>query len=183
MAGLLFIAQSASLVLPILSGGLVLMWILRNNHLSGLGVPIDSYQTFGGKRLFGDNKTWRGVIVYLVISILVCLILAFIQTHTSAVHPVFSFNPFLLGLVFSISYMLGEFLNSFVKRRLGIAAGEQSGKKIQRAIDNVDGMITLSLVLVVVLSVALESVVIAVGIGVILHTLTDNILRQQGLKV
>jgi CDP-2,3-bis-(O-geranylgeranyl)-sn-glycerol synthase len=35
-----------------------------------LGAPIDNGKTWRGKRIFGDNKTWRGIIAAILIGFL-----------------------------------------------------------------------------------------------------------------
>jgi len=52
------------LALPIVAAGLVHLAVLKLDLLPGLRrLPIDGGLTFRGRRLFGDNKTWRGAVV------------------------------------------------------------------------------------------------------------------------
>ena len=52
------------LALPIIAAGLVHLAVMKLDLLPGLRrLPIDGGLTFRGRRLFGDNKTWRGAVV------------------------------------------------------------------------------------------------------------------------
>ena len=46
--------------LPVLGAALAHAPVLRFDLLRALKQPIDARTTFRGRRLFGDNKTWRG---------------------------------------------------------------------------------------------------------------------------
>ncbi len=68
--------------------------------------PLDfGYRFFDGRPLFGYSKTWRG----LVLSILVC----------AGTAPFLGFSA-LTGAQFSMLSLLGDLLASFCKRRLGL---------------------------------------------------------------
>ena len=49
-------------LLPVLGAPLAHAPVLRGDLMSGLARPIDLGLTVRGRRLFGDNKTWRGEI-------------------------------------------------------------------------------------------------------------------------
>ena len=49
--------------LPLLGAFVAHAPVLRFGLLSGLARPIDGGATVRGRRVFGDNKTWRGAIV------------------------------------------------------------------------------------------------------------------------
>ena len=58
------VLQLLWLALPIIAAGLVHLAVLKLDLLPGLRqLPLDGGRTFRGKRLFGDNKTWRGAVV------------------------------------------------------------------------------------------------------------------------
>lgn len=175
--------RSLSLILPIFVAGVMLIVVLKKDYFKALDVPIDHRVKLGTKRLLGDNKTWRGVIMYVVVSIIICYILqATAQQWPLAIHPIFASSPLLVGCAFSLSYVFGELTNSFIKRRLNIGSGGDSGTLIQKVGDNVDGMAAVSFVLVVFFYVSLTNILIAVTVGIILHRITDNVMRYFHLK-
>ena len=79
-----------------------------------------------GRRVFGDGKTWRGVIIAVVGSIAAVAIQKHVvgeHVGSIAVVDYARVNVIALGAAMGGGAMLGELPNSFVKRRLGIARG------------------------------------------------------------
>ena len=81
--------------------------------LFGRGRPLDSKKRINGKRIFGDNKTRRGLAASLICGILVGLI-------------EYPFLPFMLpiSILLAIGANAGDLLGSFAKRQAGISAGK-----------------------------------------------------------
>lgn len=123
---LLALASAAWLFAPLLCAALLAAVVQRGDHLRPLRRPLDFGATLGGKRLFGDSKTWRGVVV----AVLGCAAGATAQHllpgNAMADLAVVDFErvpaPW-FGAAMGLGAMLGELPNSFVKRRLGIAPG------------------------------------------------------------
>ncbi|MFW6144485.1 MAG: CDP-archaeol synthase, partial [Candidatus Natronoplasma sp.] len=91
----------------------------------GGGPPIDGGIKFGGKRILGDGKTWRGLFGGGLSAAVVGIILYFLC------RPFFDLYPSLLqGLVpiFSLAFgsLLGDIGGSFVKRRMGKPRGSKA---------------------------------------------------------
>lgn len=176
-----FILQSISLVLPLFFAGIGLIYVLHKNYFAKFNKPIDANATLFKKRVFGNNKTWRGVLIYIVLAVIISYLLSEIKdTFPNAIHALFNKNFIYVGLLFSLSYISGELINSFLKRQRGIAPGQQTSFS-QKVIDNIDGMITVSIVLVLV-GVSLSSVLLAVSIGAVIHLTTDKVMKRLGLK-
>src|SRR3954452_8027367 len=55
-------AQAMYLLLPLLPAVVLSGLVLRYDLLTWSRGPIDNGAAFRGRRLFGDNKTWRGVV-------------------------------------------------------------------------------------------------------------------------
>lgn len=72
------------------------------------------------ERHFGKNKTWRGFLFAGICNALLVWLLLLFRPNNQV-------SP-LTGLIFGWMYMLSELPNSFIKRRLGIAAGESHPK-------------------------------------------------------
>lgn len=177
------LVQSLTLVLPIFISGIVFIIVLKDDRVHFFDTPVDFGQKIFGKRIFGDNKTWCGVVVYVLFSLAVCVLLHELYSSLgNYVHPVFSQPALYVGLVFSISYVCGELLNSFIKRRFDIAPGKSTGRPVQQVIDNVDGMLMTALALITLLSVSLGSIAVALVAGFLLHEITDVVMRQLHLK-
>ena len=68
--------------------------------------PLDGGRVLAdGRRLLGDAKTWRGVVLAPLAAGLGAMLLDL---------------PAMVGIVMGITAMLGDLLSSFVKRRLGV---------------------------------------------------------------
>ncbi len=80
----------------------------------GGGKPLDLGKKIGGRRIFGDHKTIRG----LVAGLLSGFIIAFLESFAiSYMLPV--------GILLTIGTMFGDLLGSFVKRRVGFKEGSK----------------------------------------------------------
>lgn len=81
--------------------------------------PLDFGKTYRGKRIFGQNKTWRGLLSGIFMGTLTGLILY---------GPFFSEDNQLTFLLvcasMSAGALIGDAVESFFKRQRGIASGE-----------------------------------------------------------
>jgi len=119
-------AQVVWLFAPLLFAAAVSGAVLRFELLHELRLPIDGGLSIGGRRIFGDHKTWRGVVV----AIAACALATEVQramagwTEPLSLVDYRKLSPLFFGGAMGVGAMLGELPNSFVKRRLGIAPGE-----------------------------------------------------------
>ena len=122
------ILQSLWLILPayIANGSAALV---------GGGTPIDMGKKWkDGKRIFGDGKTWRG----LIVGTLIGMIGGFGQSVAAKFISPTEYNflefetldftgfPLMIPIVFSICFgaLFGDIIESFFKRRRGIERGK-----------------------------------------------------------
>lgn len=95
-----------------------------------LNVPIDSGKKFKGQYLFGNTKTWRGILAGVLTASTVALLQYFIFTNSDAsIQNIYIFNGSLaqfmvLGFLMGIGEGLGDIVKSFFKRRLGKKSGD-----------------------------------------------------------
>lgn len=111
---------------PVLGAPIVHAPVLTFDLLTGLKRPLDGGATIGGKRVFGDNKTWRGAIVMLTGVIAATALLSlwpWFWHHLP--DEIQDAGPWLYGLLLGLGVVVGELPNSFLKRRIGIAPGTQ----------------------------------------------------------
>lgn len=91
--------------------------------------PVDFEAKFRRKRLFGKNKTWRGVIAGVILAIIVVLIQKWLfQYDLFRNISLIQYNNadiILLGLLFGLGAMMGDLAGSFAKRQIGIKPGER----------------------------------------------------------
>lgn len=112
--------------LPVLGAPVLHAPVLRLDLFRGLKAPLDGGRSWRGRRLLGDNKTWRGAL--FMVGGIVLAALALWQWPWYRDHlpdPVHDAGPLVLGLLVGLGTVLGELPNSFFKRRLGVAPGTQ----------------------------------------------------------
>lgn len=184
---LLTLSQAFTLLLPITFAGLCLIICMRKGWLEKLDVPLDGGLKLGGQPLIGKSKSFRSLIIYLLVATLVTLLLHSSAQVSDLVAPVFLTNPFVLGPAITLSYLLGEIVNSFIKRRIGIAtsgeASSQLGSRVQAIFDNVDGIIASGLLFIFSYQVPAEILVTSFVLAVVIHLSTDLLMRRLQLKV
>jgi hypothetical protein len=127
MSSFLFaIAQSFYLFSPLLAAAALSGVVLRYDLLRALKRPIDGGAVLGGRRIFGDNKTWRGVAVAVAGSIAWVAVQKYgigARAGRLAVLDYEGASAVWLGAALGGGATLGELPNSFVKRRFDIAPG------------------------------------------------------------
>lgn len=113
---------------PLLVSAALAGVVFRFDLASALRRPIDVGVSFHGRRVFGDGKTWRGVIVAVVGSIGTVAVQKAVAAHTQSLALVDyrALSPVCFGAAMGGGAMLGELPNSFVKRRVGIPPGGTS---------------------------------------------------------
>jgi len=108
------VRHSAVVILPLIVSNSIHMVVVKRNLFPLAASPLWS-------RGFGKNKTWRGLLFVPVSNALVLTLIA--PLIPSGVEM-----PAILGFALGLAYMVFELPNSFVKRRLGLAPGENQGK-------------------------------------------------------
>ncbi|MDI6640340.1 MAG: CDP-2,3-bis-(O-geranylgeranyl)-sn-glycerol synthase [Methanocellales archaeon] len=106
---------------------LVAIWLMLPAYvtnafavLTGGGRPIDLGKNFlDGRRIFGDGKTWKGLIGGIVVGM--C-------TGSAQTVLLPSFGPFPLLVLFCLTFgaLFGDLCKSFIKRRLDMERGAKA---------------------------------------------------------
>jgi len=78
--------------------------------------PMDFGLSIGGKRIFGDHKTWKG----FIIGVSIAVIAGYIMSKT---YWPFNFSALQWSALAGAGALLGDALKSFFKRRVGIKPG------------------------------------------------------------
>lgn len=182
-----------TLLPSILSGILNMIWC-KSPILKSFQVPIDLKKNFiDGKRIFGDNKTWKGLIGYLLFNIITTILWGLICNVTNINHlnyfyinnqNIISFNIF-IGLLLGLGYSLFELPNSFIKRRLDIKPGKTiSGlKKILFIfLDQADSIFGCCLVVWLFYNLGIKLYIIYVLVGALTHIFFNMLLYFLKLR-
>ncbi|MFT6746405.1 MAG: hypothetical protein ACJAZ2_000744 [Glaciecola sp.] len=96
--------------LPLIVSNILHMIAVKKDLWSFLSISISA-------RLFGKNKTWRGFVFMITanaILLTLCNILLGFKLEA----------PIVLGAVFGFIYLVFELPNSYLKRKVGIKAGD-----------------------------------------------------------
>ncbi len=89
-----------------------------------LGAPVDGGRTWrDGKRLLGDHKTLRGLVLGVLGGAVTALVQASVQVPRRYV-IVQGIHPLLVGAMLGAGALTGDLVESFVKRRRGVSPGE-----------------------------------------------------------
>ena len=175
--------------------GIIHMILIKLPVLTPLLRPVDGGATLGdGKRLFGDNKTWKGFVSMPLGTAIAFIGLELLTRSSALVHDLcivdFQSGGFLttglgLGIFLGIAYCLAELPNSFIKRRLEIPPGQNvSGVKgfFFMVIDQVDSSLGCSIALAIVVPMPVIDVLVIASIGGFFHYSCAVLLYYVGLK-
>jgi CDP-2,3-bis-(O-geranylgeranyl)-sn-glycerol synthase len=93
-----------------------------------LAYPLDFGKSIGGKRIFGDHKTFRGLIFGIITAIVVVWLQIFAFNNYGFINNNINIdytriNPLILGGLLGFGSLAGDALKSFFKRRTNIKPG------------------------------------------------------------
>jgi CDP-2,3-bis-(O-geranylgeranyl)-sn-glycerol synthase len=148
--------------------------------LFGGGIPVDFNRKFiDGERIFGDGKTWRGLLAGLCFGSVTGLLES--QLCSLAVLPsslCLNFTP--LAFVLSLGTMAGDLAGSFIKRRMGMKRGYPS-----LILDQLSFLLFALLLSTPYLPggfLALDSLALLLALTYLLHVLSNILANRLGLK-
>ncbi len=138
-----------------------------------LPFPVDFGKEWKGKRIFGSHKTWGGLVYAAVVG----LSMFYLQRYLYQ-FPLFQQLSFvdytqmtpLLGFLLGFGAILGDLIESFFKRRVGVEPGKPWIPFDQ--LDFVVGALVLS-AFVVVLPIKAYAVILVVS--PLLHIVVDHV--------
>jgi hypothetical protein len=180
----------AYLFLPLLIGLALHGFCIKYNILAFLCHPIDRGRSFRGKRIFGDNKTWRGVVVVglgtaIGFGLQSLLLHRIASIRSIELFDYAFFKSAALGLAVGVAAMLSELPNSFIKRRFEIAPGSVA-KGWKRVIfyvyDQIDFLLGAWLVLAIVVPVTVERALLSAGLLLVAHQLMSSAGYALGMR-
>lgn len=90
--------------------------------------PVDSGKNWQGKRIFGDHKTWRGIIAAVFVGFLFFILQRYLFAHLDFFKTISIVNyqdlPWFFGALVGGGAIIGDLLKSFFKRRANIKSGQ-----------------------------------------------------------
>jgi CDP-archaeol synthase len=180
----------AYLFFPLLVGLALHGFCIKYDTVAFLCRPIDRGRKFRGKRIFGDNKTYRGVVVVGLGTMIGFGLQSLLLHRIASIRGIELFDYALfkslaIGLAVGVAAMLSELPNSFIKRRFEIAPGT-AAKGWKRLIfyvyDQIDFLLGAWLVLAVVVPVTVERVLFSAGLLLVAHQLMSSAGYALGMR-
>jgi len=183
----------ASLLSAILAG-VANSVFCHTSLLKSLKVPMDGGKCLpDGKRIFGDNKTWKGFIGYLILNAVFAVITGLIFKTAGIEHynffyvnnantPLFNLGT---GALVGLFYALFELPNSFLKRRLGIVPGKTlTGFKkwFFVFLDQADSIFGICLVICFFYPLGIGLYLLYVLVGAGTHIILNMLLYFAGVR-
>lgn len=181
-------------LLPVILAGVANSALTKSSLLPALKKPIDAGgKFFDGKRIFGDNKTWKGFLGYVVLGMLFTVIWGAICgfANWNRLHYIYQnhdntllFNLW-LGFLYGFAWAFCELPNSFIKRRLDIKPGKNpSGLKriFFIILDQADSIFGVCLVLWAFYPMSAGLYFLFVLVGAMTHIVFNMLLYFVGLR-
>lgn len=190
---MVLIEMYISLIPVILAGVFNMAWV-KLPYMSSLAIPIDNNKCFfDGKRIFGDNKTWKGFFGMIILGIIstliwgeVCRNFTYLNNHNYLYRNnenLLSYNV-IIGFFLGLAYVLLELPNSFIKRRIDIMPGKSGTglKGVFVLIDQADSLFGCVLVIAVIYKMSVIFYLIYVLIGAVTHIVINMLLYLGKLR-
>jgi|SRR5882672_5414165 len=180
----------AYLFLPLLVGLALHGFCIKYDIMAFLCRPIDRGRKFRGKRIFGDNKTYRGVVVVSLgtaigFGLQSLLFHRIVSIKSIELFDYSFFKSVALGAAVGVAAMLSELPNSFIKRQFEIAPG--SAAKGWKALifyvyDQIDFLLGAWLILAIAVPITIERVLLSSGLLLIAHQLMSSVGYAMGMR-
>jgi len=181
-------------LLPTIVAGIINMIFCKSSIFRKMQKPIDGNINFiDGKRIFGDNKTWKGLLGYIFFNIIFMVLVGIIYKATNIEHLNFFYinhkntltYNILVGALLGLFYALFELPNSFMKRRLDIKPGKTiKGPKKYFFIflDQADSVFGVALVVWMFYPIGIKVYLLYILVGAVTHLLINMLLYLLHLR-
>ena len=152
-------------------------------RLKDMECPMDFGFSFRGKRIFGAHKTWRGLVTGIVFATLVLWLQQIAVRHISGLdswiaHVDYSTLPLLImGPLFGFGALMGDAIESFFKRQIGIQPGES-----WYPFDQIDYIIGGALATMAFVTLSIRQYLLLILIWFGLHVIASFIGYLIGVK-
>ena len=179
---------------PVIVSGIATMVWCKSGVLQKMQKPIDNGKCFiDGKRILGDNKTWKGIIGYILFNALFSVLWGYVCKVTNIGSHDFFYvkheNSFLfnvlIGILLGLAYSLFELPNSFLKRRIGITPGKTLNgflKAFFVFLDQADSIFGCAFVVWIFYDLGICYYLLYVLVGAATHIVLNMLLYFAGLR-
>jgi hypothetical protein len=159
--------------LPLVLGNVLHMIVVKRNWFKSIAFPIS-------RKIFGDTKTYRGVIVLPILTGLFALLSSY---YFGSFEISIAYDAF-VGFGLGLAYILAELPNSYIKRRLGIATGAQSKKYkyVQYFTDKADSLIGVLTFYFLATNFSFKTILVLFCVGLVIHVSISQLLVVIKIK-
>jgi len=150
--------------------------------INWITTPLDFGKKYRGIRIFGDNKTWRGLIFGTLIGLLVILLQIYGYHHSAWLRSisggvVYNHSLILLGPLMGFGALLGDAIESFFKRQARVKPGNT-----WFPFDQIDYIIGGLLFSLPVITLGVKYYFLILVVWLLLHLISSYIGYLVGLK-
>ncbi len=175
------ILQAGFLLLPAIVANSLPQLLARGPVFGRLNVAIDGGRTFRSKRLFGDNKTWRGLIGGSIGAIITILLQeSWVLSSDLSNITVLDYSRedlWVIGFAMGFGALIGDLGESFLKRQINIAPGASWWPW-----DQLDATVGALVGLFIFISIPVPMVITILVGGPIFHALTNLLAYLLKIK-
>ena len=171
---------------PVIAAAIFHMIIVKMDCCKLLSYPLDHNYTFRGKRIFGKNKTYRGVVIMILASIFFSFLYlygvrnsVYMEEYNLLDFENYSFIFY--GVLFGLGYVIGELPNSFMKRQMDIEVGKASNI-FMIILDQIDSVLVIMFLLVFFSSFTWRLFFYGVFFYGFIHIIINYMLFLLGLR-
>jgi hypothetical protein len=168
---ILLFLQSFYLLIPAFAANIIPALVKKINFLN---IPVDFGKKMHGKRIFGRNKTYRG----LFFGTIAALIATIFQSQVYSIVIITNIslldyslpNIYLFGTMIGLSSLLFDLLRSFFKRQLDIPEGKE-----WMPLDHIDYGIGVIVVLLPFTILGITQVISIILVSGLLHYFCNRV--------
>ncbi len=124
---ILLILATIYLLLPVYLANMAPVIVQRLGYWKQLAKPIDGGLKLFGQDLLGKGKTWRGLIIGVLVAMITVIIQTFFQQigwlDSIRLINYWELNYLLFGFLAGLGALGGDLVKSFIKRRVKITSG------------------------------------------------------------
>jgi CDP-diglyceride synthetase len=181
---------AAFIIIAFTLAGLAQTWWFKSPLSARWAVPLDGGRTLRGRRWFGPNKTWKGFVVMVPAAASIFALLGSVAGALPAMGAgLWQLSPMGwagLGSAAGFGFMAAELPNSFIKRQLGVEAGEAPQGRTTRWIaflgDRLDSIIGMLVAITLAVPTPWQVWILVLSIGPGVHWLFSVVLYALGVK-
>jgi CDP-2,3-bis-(O-geranylgeranyl)-sn-glycerol synthase len=170
------ILQCFYFILPAYFANMAPVIVRKINFLK---IPIDFNKKINNKPIFGKNKTFRGLVFGILFSIIIAYIqFLFYKNGIFADISIVDYSDWLLiGFIMGFGAIIGDLIESFVKRRLNFEPG-----KPFVPLDQTDFVIGALIFTYPLVALSLDKIILILLISFILHMIMNHLAFYSGVR-